>query len=84
MEFDYEKTIKLSEIQKILDKAGFEVNAINEYRSARRHIADIMYKKGLIGKRNLYQSAKEDVWLKFKDTDTAQELFEALNEVDDL
>lgn len=79
-----EKTIKLSEIQKILDKAGYEVNAINEYRSARRHIADIMYKRGLISKRNLYQSAKEDVWLKFKDTDTAQELFDALNEVDDL
>jgi hypothetical protein len=77
-----ERTYKLSEIQKVLTAAGYEVNAINEYRSARRHIADIMYRAGVVGKRNKYQSAKEDVGLKFKDTDAAQEMFDALNEAD--
>ena len=79
---DGEKTFKLSEIQKTLTDAGYEANAINEYRSARRHIADIMYKAGVVTKRNRYQSAKEDIGLKFKDTDTALEVFDALNEVD--
>ena len=76
---DDERTYKLSEIQNALNAAGYEVNAINEYRSARRHIADIMYKAGVVGKRNKYQSAKEDIGLKFKDTETANEVFEALN-----
>ena len=79
---DDERIYKLSEIQRALDEAGYEVNAINEYRSARRHIADIMYKAGVVGKRNKYQSAKEDVGLKFKDTETAGELFDALNSID--
>lgn len=75
-----EKTYKLTEIQTALNKAGYEVNAINEYRSARRHIADAMYKAGVIGKRNKYQSAKEEIGLRFKDTSVADELFDALNE----
>jgi RNA polymerase sigma factor (sigma-70 family) len=79
---DDERTYKLSEIQKTLIDAGYDVNAINEYRSARRHIADIMYKAGVVGKRNKYQSAKEEIGLKFKDTETANEMFEALNDVD--
>ena len=79
---DDERTYKLSEIQKVLNDAGYEVNATNEYRSARRHIADIMYKAGVVGKRNKYQSAKEDVGLKFKDTEAANELFEALTDAD--
>ena len=77
-----EQTYKLSEIQKALNKAGYEVNAINEYRSARRHIADIMYQEGLVSKRNKYQSAKEEVGFKFTDIDAANELFDALNSVD--
>lgn len=77
-----EKTYKLSEIQKALNVNGYDVNAINEYRSARRHIEDILYKSGIVGKRNKYRSAKEDVGLRFKDTDTANELFEALNDID--
>lgn len=79
---EYERTYKLSEIQKILDEAGLDINAINEYRAARRHIADIMYRRGVIGKRNKYQSAKEDVGLKFSDTKTANDLFDALNDID--
>ena len=75
-----ERTHKLSEIQKILDKAGYEINAINEYRSARRHIADIMYKSGIMKKRNRYQSAKEEIGLKFTDLDTVQEMFDALDD----
>lgn len=74
-----ERTFKLSEIQKALNDAGYDVNAINEYRSARRHIADIMYRQGLVGKRNKYQKAKEDIGLKFKDLDAANEMFDALN-----
>lgn len=81
---EYENTYKLSEIQKTLDAAGYDVNAINEYRSARRHIADIMYRAGVVGKRNKYQSAKEDIGLKFKDLDSVNEMFEALNELEDL
>jgi RNA polymerase sigma factor (sigma-70 family) len=77
-----EHTYKLSEIQKVLNSAGYEVNAINEYRSARRHIADIMYKAGVVGKRNKYRSAKDDIGLKFKDTEAAEEMFEALNDID--
>lgn len=77
-----ESTYKLSEIQKALNKAGYDVNAINEYRSARRHIADIMYREGLVTKRNKYQSAKEEIGFKFNDVDTANELFDALNSVD--
>jgi RNA polymerase sigma factor (sigma-70 family) len=77
-----ERTYKLNEIQKKLDAAGYEINAINEYRSARRHIADIMYKSGLVGKRNRYQTAKEEVGLKFNDVEAANELFDALNEVE--
>jgi RNA polymerase sigma factor (sigma-70 family) len=79
-----ERTYKLTEIQKILDNAGYDINAINEYRSARRHIADIMYKAGLVNKRNQYQSAKEDIGLKFNDADTTNELFDALNSLDGL
>ena len=79
-----ERTYKLTEIQKVLDNAGYNINAINEYRSARRHIADIMYKAGLVNKRNQYQSAKEDVGLKFNDADTTNELFDALNSLDGL
>jgi RNA polymerase sigma factor (sigma-70 family) len=75
-----ERTYKLSEIQKALDKAGYEINAINEYRSARRHIADIMYKSGVVKKRNRYQSAKEDIGLKFNDLDTVKEMFDALDD----
>lgn len=74
-----ERTYKLTEIQKALNAAGYEVNAINEYRSARRHIADIMYKAGVVGKRNKYQSAKEEIGLKFKDVETANEMFDAIN-----
>ena len=77
-----EKTYKLSEIQKALNENDYDVNAINEYRSARRHIEDILYRSGLVGKRNKYRSAKEDVGLRFKDTDMADELFEALNSID--
>jgi RNA polymerase sigma factor (sigma-70 family) len=79
---DDERTYKLSEIQKTLNDAGYDVNAINEYRSARRHIADIMFKAGVVGKRNKYQSAKEEIGLKFKDVDMANEMFDALNEID--
>jgi RNA polymerase sigma factor (sigma-70 family) len=79
---DDERTYKLSEIQNALNDAGYEVNAINEYRSARRHIADIMYRAGIVGKRNKYQSAKEEIGLKFKDIETANEMFEALNDID--
>ena len=79
---DGERTYKLSEIQKALTDAGYDANAINEYRSARRHIADIMYKAGVVGKRNRYQRAKEDVGLKFKDTEAVGELFDALNDID--
>jgi RNA polymerase sigma factor (sigma-70 family) len=78
---DDERLYKLSEIQKALNEAGYEVNAINEYRSARRHIADIMYKAGVVGKRNKYQSAKEDIGLRFNDSEAADELFDALNEI---
>jgi RNA polymerase sigma factor (sigma-70 family) len=77
-----EITYKLSEIQTALNEAGYDVNAINEYRSARRHIADIMYKNGLVSKRNRYQTAKEEIGLKFSDVDSANELFDALNDVD--
>lgn len=77
-----ESTHKLTDIQKALDRAGYNINAINEYRSARRHIADIMYRKGIITKRNKYQSAKEEIGLKFNDMDAANELFEALNDID--
>lgn len=77
-----EKTHKLTEIQAAFNQAGYEVNAINEYRSARRHIADAMYKAGLIGKRNKYQSAKEEIGLRFKDTSVADEMFDALNEAE--
>jgi RNA polymerase sigma factor (sigma-70 family) len=77
-----EQTYKLSEIQKAMNEAGYEVNAINEYRSARRHIADIMYKAGVVGKRNKYRSAKEEIGLKFKDTEAAEDLFNALNDID--
>ena len=78
-----EHTYKLSEIQKVLDANGYDLNAINEYRSARRHIADIMYKQGLVGRRNKYQSAKEEVGLKFKDQETMNEMFDALNELEE-
>lgn len=78
-----EKIYKLNEIQKRLDKAGIDCNAINVYRSARRHIADIMYNEGLINKRNKYQSAKEEIGLKFKDTETAMEMFDALNDLEE-
>ena len=77
-----EHTYKLVDIQKALNKNGYDCNAINIYRSARRHIADIMYNEGLISKRNKYQSAKEEIGLKFKDTQTANEMFDALNEFD--
>ena len=77
-----EQRYKLSEIQKVLNAAGYEANAVNEYRSARRHIADIMYKAGIVGKRTKYQSAKDDVGLKFKDDEAANDLFEALNDID--
>ena len=77
-----EHTYKLTEIQKILDKNGFDVNAINEYRSARRHIADIMFKQGLVGRKNKYQTAKEEIGLKFTDKETMEEMFAALNETD--
>ena len=77
-----EKTHKLNEIQKALDKAGYEINAINEYRSARRHITDIMYKAGLVSRRNKYQNAKEDVGFKFNDFEMVNELFDALNKLD--
>lgn len=79
---DDERTYKLSEIQKVLTSAGYEINAINEYRSARRHIADIMYKAGVVGKRNKYQSAKEEIGLRFKDVEAANELFDALNDIE--
>lgn len=79
---EMENTHKLSEIQKIMDKCGKQMNVINEYRSARRHIADIMYKEGLVAKRDKYQSAKDDIGLRFRDTDMAQELFDALNQLD--
>jgi RNA polymerase sigma factor (sigma-70 family) len=78
-----ERVHKLSEIQKALDLAGYGVNAINEYRSARRHIADVMYKRGLVGKRNKYQSAKEEIGLKFTDIAAVNEMFDALNELED-
>ena len=79
---DDERTYKLSEIQKALNAAGYEANAINEYRSARRHITDIMYKAGVVTKRNKYQSAKEEIGLKFKDVETVNKMFEALNLID--
>lgn len=75
-----ERVFKLVEIQKKLNSVGIDSNAINIYRSARRHIADIMYNEGLIAKRNKYQSAKEEIGLKFKDTEVAQEVFDTLNE----
>ena len=78
------KIYKLSEIQRVLNKAGYETNAINEYRAARRHIADILYKKGIVGQRNRYQSAKEEIGLKFKDADSADDLFNALNDIEDI
>jgi len=78
-----ERTYKISDVQTILDKAGLDVNAINEYRSARRHIADQIYKAGLIGKRNRYQSAKDEIGLRFKDEDDVLELFNALNEMEE-
>lgn len=78
------KIYKLSEIQRVLNEAGYETNAINEYRAARRHIADILYKKGIVGQRNRYQSAKEEIGLKFKDADSADDLFNALNDIEDI
>lgn len=78
-----ERTHKLSEIQQKLDEAGISANAINEYRAARRHIADILYKKGIVGKRNKYQNAKEEIGLKFFDNDAADDLFDALNDIED-
>lgn len=78
-----ETTHKLSEIQKLFDKNELDINAVNVYRSARRHVADILYKEGLISKRNRYMSAKEDIGLKFRDVDEANEVFEALNESED-
>lgn len=78
-----ENTYKLSEIQQKLDEAGIEANAINEYRAARRHIADILYKRGIVNQRNRYQNAKEEIGLKFKDSSTADDLFDALNELED-
>lgn len=79
-----EQQFKLTEIQKALATEGYECNAINVYRAARRHIADIMYNEGVITKRNKYQSAKEEIGLKFKDTETANEMFSALNEIDEM
>ena len=82
---DLENTHKLTEIQKAFDSHGIPANAVNLYRSARRHIADILYKEGMVSKRNRYISAKEsDVGLKFKDVEEAQEMFDALNESEDL
>lgn len=78
-----ELQFKLTDIQKALNTAGYDCNAINVYRAARRHIADIMYTEGVISKRNKYQSAKEEIGLKFKDTETANEMFDALNEMED-
>ena len=77
-----EKTYKLTEIQKILNDAGYNINAINEYRSARRHIADIMFKAGIVNKRNRYQNAKEEIGLKFNNADVAKEMFDALNDLE--
>jgi hypothetical protein len=42
-----------------------------------------MYNEGVISKRNKYQSAKEEIGLKFKDTEAANEMFDALNEMED-
>lgn len=78
-----ELQFKLTDIQKALNTAGYDCNAINVYRAARRHIADIMYNEGVISKRNKYQSAKEEIGLKFKDTEAANEMFDALNEMED-
>lgn len=78
-----EREFKLTDIQKALTAAGYDCNAINIYRASRRHIADIMYAEGVISKRNKYQSAKEEIGLKFKDTEAATEMFDALNEMED-
>lgn len=75
------KTYKLIEIQKKFDKKGVDINAVNVYRSSRRHIAEALYNNGLIGKRNRYQSAKEEIGLKLKDTDEMEELFDALDAI---
>ena len=78
-----EKEYKISSIQKMLTRHGIDVNAVNVYRSARRHITEILYDAGIVQKRNRYQSAKDDAGFKFFDPKTANEMFEALNEVPD-
>lgn len=74
-----ERTYKLTDIQQILNKDGMDINVVNVYRAARRHIADLLQKHGLAQRKNRYQRAREDVGFKFSDKDMANELFEALN-----
>ena len=76
-----ENIYKLSEIQKVLTEAGYDVNAINVYRAARRHIGVLLQKTGIVGKKNKYQSAKEEIGLRFRDDKVAEEMFDALNEI---